>query len=54
MADFRGAADRGRVLHTAASRSLSWDANGNAATAKLAIAVFDKSVTLSFSDFPVN
>ena len=43
----------GRFLYTAANRSLSWDADGNAATANVVIATFDKAVSLSFADFLV-
>jgi Ca2+-binding RTX toxin-like protein len=43
----------GRFLYTAASRSLAWDADGNGATANVVIAVFDRAVTLSATDFLV-
>lgn len=45
--------DHGRFLYSSADRSLSWDADGNAATANVTIATFNKSVTLSESDFLV-
>ncbi len=50
-----GAADvgHGRFIYTSANRALSWDEDGDAATANQVIAVFDKSVTLSAADFLV-
>ena len=50
-----GAADvgHGRFIYTSANRALSWDKDGDAATANQVIAVFDKSVTLSAADFLV-
>jgi hypothetical protein len=45
------AVDHGRFVYASADRSLSWDADGNAATANTVIAVFDKPVSLSFADF---
>jgi large repetitive protein len=45
--------DHGRFLYNSTDRSLSWDADGNAATANVTIATFNKSVTLSDSDFLV-
>jgi Ca2+-binding RTX toxin-like protein len=45
--------DHGRFLYNSVDRSLSWDADGNAATANITIATFSKSVTLSDSDFLV-
>lgn len=43
----------GRFVYNAAARSLSWDADGSAATADLVVAVFNKSVSLSHTDFLV-
>ncbi len=43
----------GRFVYTAAARSLSWDADGNAATPGVVIATFNKAVVLSFTDFLV-
>ncbi len=50
-----GAADagHGRFLYASGTRSLMWDADGNAATANVVIATFDKAVTLGFTDFLV-
>ena len=47
------AVGHGRFVYTAATRSLSWDADGNAATADVEIAVFNKAVVLSYTDFLV-
>ena len=46
-------ADHGRFLYTSADRSLSWDADGDAATANVTIAIFNKSVSLGDTDFLV-
>jgi Ca2+-binding RTX toxin-like protein len=43
--------DHVRFLYNSADRSLSWDADGNAATVNVTIATFSKSVTLSDTDF---
>ena len=50
-----GAADvgHGRFIYTSANRALSWDEDGDTATANQVIAVFDKSVTLGIADFLV-
>ena len=45
------AVDHGRFLYTSANRSLSWDADGDASTANVVIAIFDKPVALSIADF---
>jgi Bacterial Ig domain/RTX calcium-binding nonapeptide repeat (4 copies) len=45
--------DHGRFLYDSASRTLSWDDDGMAATANIAITTFDKSVNLTLSDFMV-
>ena len=47
------AVGHGRFVYTAATRSLSWDADGNAATADVEIAVFNTAVVLSYTDFLV-
>jgi Ca2+-binding RTX toxin-like protein len=43
--------DHGRFVYSAVNRSLSWDADGNAATANRVIAIFDSPVSLSYTDF---
>ena len=45
--------DHGRFIYNSSARSLSWDADGNAATANALIATFDSKVTLSSLDFLV-
>ena len=45
--------DHGRFLYKAANGTLSWDADGSAATSNTTIATFDTAVTLSVSDFLV-
>jgi Bacterial Ig domain/RTX calcium-binding nonapeptide repeat (4 copies) len=46
-------AGHGRFLYSEADRSLSWDADGNAATANRVIAIFSAAVALSHADFLV-
>ena len=45
------AVGHGRFVYASVDRSLSWDADGNWATANTIVATFDKSVTLSAADF---
>lgn len=45
--------DHGRFVYASANRGLSWDADGNLATANTLIATFDKAVSLSGADFLV-
>ena len=46
--------DHGRFLYKAANKTLSWDADGSAATPNTAIATFNTAVTLSELDFLVH
>lgn len=47
------AVGHGRFVYNAAVRSLSWDADGNAATADIVVASFNKPVILAYTDFLV-
>lgn len=48
-----GAVGHGRFLYSSVGRTLSWDLDGDAATANIVIATFNKAVTLSHADFLV-
>ena len=47
------AASHGRFLYSSVNRSLAWDADGDAATANVVIATFNRSVALGIGDFLV-
>lgn len=48
-----GPVGHGRFLYSGVGRTLSWDQDGDAATANTVIATFNKAVALSYTDFLV-